>query len=365
MSPHAKHLNNKQGFTLAEVILVVAVIAILVSLTAAPVIEFMKMRDIRSEENEMNEIMKAANAYLEDRNELPADTGGTWADELARYTSLSADQIANDTWGNPRMYVMHKINETFLGTPIEVYYVTLHSAGPNRKADGGAASAGGDPVSNSGIATGSDVFSAVTDTGWWKNKTTDTLRVQAFVDAQPAMDDMMVRLTDYPEKIQKYKTSLERLQRISEALEGYATSRYNETVVACMSTTCSPLPEQLIYYPPSANSGPSTYYAGNVNADITTYNGGSMIDNSTNDANRRDGMINLMRILGLPDEYCCNALKSITGSKNEVPFYYFSNPRPRLGSGTCGNRPNPQSTNPALSRTLPARIAVSDAGTCG
>lgn len=358
-------LRDTAGFTLAEIILVVAVIAILVSLSTPPIIEFIKMRDIRTEQNRMVEITKAMRAYLADRNTLPADSSTTWADEFSRYTNLSSQEVSTDTWGNPRVYVRYIVTDTFLGTDINVFYATLHSAGPDRKAAGGASTAGGAAISNSGIATNSDNFSVLTDSGWWKNKSSDTLRLASFVDAQPALDDLMARFTDYPEKIEKYKASLERLDRIAEALEGYSRTKYNERAVFCMTTTCTTPAEKFIYYPRATSSGPSTYYGANVESDLTTYNSGAAIYNGSNDTTRRTHMINLMRILGLPDEYCCNAMETITNTKNEVPFYYFSNPRPRSGTG-CGTQPNPQSTTPALARTLPARITVENTtNTCG
>ena len=73
----------------------------------------------------------------------------------------------------------------------------------------------------------------------------------SFVAAQPANDDMMVRFTDYPIKIAKYKTSLERLTRLSNALETYSQTKYNERAAYCTTVTCSPEPEKQIYYPPT------------------------------------------------------------------------------------------------------------------
>ncbi|MFZ2586553.1 MAG: type II secretion system protein [Alphaproteobacteria bacterium] len=357
---------SKAGFSLPEIILVVSVMAIIASLSAPPLIEFMKRRDIQVEENTQNEIVKAMKLYLADRNTLPADTSLTWADEVARYTNLSAQQIANDKWGKPRVYVRLVVTETFLGTPVDIFYVTLHSSGPNRKAEGGAATAGGETIANSGISTSSNNFDALTSTGWWKNKATDTVRIDSFVAAQPAVDDMMIRFTDYADKIAKYNTSLERLQRISEALEVYSTTKYNEAAIACMTVPCTPSAEKYIYYPRSNDgaTNPASYYGSNTATDLTTYNSGNAIYNSdTDDTNRRTHMINLMRILGLPDEYCCNAMENITGTKNEVPFFYFSNPRPRTAAG-CGTRPDP-----AVGRTLPARMTVKgineDTNVCG
>lgn len=361
-----RHIADSAGFTLAEMILVVAVMAILVSLSTPPILGFMRQRDIQQEQNRLNEIGKAMRLYLADNSILPADSSTTWANDFARYTNLSAAEIANDTWGMPRKYIMYATTDTFLGTDINVYYATLHSSGPDRVADGSASTAGGPVVANSGIAQVNGSFAVTTNLWWWKNRTTNAARLTSFVDTQPALDDMMIRFTDYPDKIAKYKTSLERLERIAQALEGYSTTKYNEMVVFCMTSTCSPTAEKFIYYPRAASSGANTIYGSNTEADLTTYNSGNPINNSTTHATRRTHMINLMRILGLPDEYCCNALEMIAGTKNEMPFYYFSNPRPRGPSGACGTQPNPQSATPATARTLPARITVENtAATCG
>lgn len=369
-----EHVQMTGGFSLAEIILVVAVVAILVSMSTPPIIEFMKRRDIQNEQNTMAEIVKAMKAYLEDRNTLPLDSSATWSTDLAAYTNLSSNQIANDTWGQPRRYIRYSLTDTFLGTSVEIFYVTLHSMGPDQRADGGAATAGDVAIANSGIAASSNVFEVSTAPSWWSNKADNATRISFFASAQPADDDIMTRFTDYPAKITKYKTSLERLTRIGEALETYARTKYNEMAAYCTTVVCSPTAEQVIYYPRSNDAGnPNTYYGSNVESDLTTYNSGAPIYNvDTDHSTRRTHMVNLMRILGLPDEYCCNALETFTPAgatkPSEMPFYYFSNPRPRNGAGGCSARPDPAASGSA-GRTLPARMTIKsnnqDASVCG
>lgn len=376
--PHRKS-RATSGFTLAEIILVVAVMAILVSLSTPPIIEFLKRRDIQNEQNTLVEITKAMRTYLIERADLPAVTalgtctGGTqpaWAVALARYSNLSANQIACDTWNRPRAYLMLERQEAFLGTTINVYYASVHSSGPNLQAQGASVTSGGPADATPGISISGNNFGTTTGgTTWWSRISNDEDKLNAFVAMQPAGDDQLIRFTDYPDKVEKYKISLERLERIAQALESYSKTKYNEAVVAC-GGSCGTLPENFIYYPRAASVGSPAdvagYYHPSLAADLTTYNGGAVINNGANNNTRRTHMISLMRMLGLPDENCCNALVTFTpsagGKPLEMPFYYFSNPRPRNSAGGCQNvRPNP-----ATGRTLPARLTIADgAAACG
>lgn len=370
--------SKTSGFTLAEIILVVAVMAILVSLSTPPIIEFLKRRDIQNEQNMLVDITKAMKSYLIDRTTLPAVTAlgacdgsaaPQWATDLSRYSNLSANQIACDVWNRPRAYLMFARQEVFLGTTINVYYASVHSSGPDLVADGASATAGGAADSTPGISVSGNNFGATTTgTVWWSRITNDDSKLDAFVAMQPADDDQLIRFTDYPDKVEKYNTSLERMERIAQALESYSKTKYNEAVVAC-GDPCATPPEDYIFYPRAASAGSpadsASYYHSSLTADLNTYNGGAAINNTTTHANRRTAMINLMRMLGLPDEFCCNALETYTPSPGakplEMPFYYYSNPRPRNSSGTCQSvRPNP-----ATGATLPARLTITSTNACG
>jgi prepilin-type N-terminal cleavage/methylation domain-containing protein len=370
------------GFTLAEIILVVAVMAILVSLSTPAVMSFLQRRDIQAEENTLVEIAKAMKSYITDRNSMPAVTAvaancssapPNWAVEFSRYSNLSARQIACDTWDRPRAYAMFQRPDTFLGTTIDIFYASVHSSGPNLIANGASASAGGAADSTPGIHINGNNFSNTNaGTTWWHRiSSSDDAKIDAFVGMQPAVDDQLIRFTDYADKIEKYKKSLERLDRIAEALESYSRTKYNEAVFAC-GGSCAPAPENRIFYPRAANPGApndsAAYYYSTIQDDLNTYNGGNAIVNAggsvANHNARREDMINLMRLLGLPDEYCCNALETYTPSTGakpiEMPFYYFSNPRPRTGPSTCGGRPNPNTGG-----TLPARLTITLTNACG
>lgn len=367
------------GFTLAEMILVVTVMAILASVSASPLYQLIKQRDIREEQNLQIEIQKAMQSHVTNTSELPTDTIATsvtdpanWFNALARYTNLSPNQIRFDVWGNERRYVLLQRTETLLGSDIPVYYATLISAGP----DNVAASATSIAIQNGGVFTYNTVaggningYQAASNGNWWKALSNP---VDKFSSIAPGGDDMLVRFTDYPDKITRYNNTLERLDRIASALETYSKSKYAEAVVANDANA-----EKLIYYPYSitgANAAApdsSGNYSARVKNDVITANNGTgdgSLAMSDTDSTRYTSMILLMRVLGLPDNNCCSALASFVdsgGTRHEMPFFYASNPRPRNADGSCSTRPTPLGASNNV--TLPARISVlasTVAGTC-
>lgn len=407
------------GFSMLEIIMVVGVMSVLAGLSAPPLMEFLKRRDIQAEQNALAEISKALKAYAADRNLLPSDTlaatnANGWATQIARYTNKSVNEIALDTWGEPRMYVMRAEPESFLGTTVNIFYASVHSAGPNRRAEGSlvngtctAATTGCVRVAGTS-PTGFATFQlpVAAGTGWWRAGGTTTAFcnacVQRFVDMQPAADDLLTRFTDYPDKVDRYNTTLERMQGIAQALETYAKTQYATRVSTCTAYTgytppaycsASPTTEQQVYYPRSqsaadnvaggvAGSSAANLYGNAAESravDLTTFNSGAPITSTSANTQaahlaRRTQMINLMRLLGLPDSYCCSALTNIpnaagtgsyvdpaTGKPVGMPFYYFANPRPRSSATACGTRPV------AASLKLPARITTQyvAAGTTG
>ena len=375
----SKKLRTNGGFTLAEMVLVVAVMAILVSISAPPLYQFIKQRDTREEQNRQIDLQKAITAYLADTGQLPTDVisasvtdPANWYNAIARYSNLSPRQIRFDVWGNERRFQMLDRTEVFLGSDIHVYYVTIISAG----ADAVAAAATGVPIQGTGTFTYNSAaggslggFADASNSGWWDSQTDP---ISSFSSLQPGGDDMVLRFTDYPEKIQAYNGSLERLDRVASALETYSKSKYAEAVVAGDVNA-----EKYIYYPysqTSANAGApddANNYSQRVKNDVITANGGSgsgIISSVDNNDTRYTNMILLMRVLGLPDDNCCSALTTFvdgSGVRRGMPFFYASNPRPRNADGTCGSRPTPLGTSNTI--TLPARISVQAstvAGTC-
>lgn len=380
-----------------EIILVVGVMAILTGLSAPPLMEFIKHRDIQAEQNALTEISKALRSYASDRNALPSDTlvatnTNGWATQVARYTNKSVNEIALDTWGEPRMYVMRAEPQSFLGTTVNIFYASVHSVGPDRKADGTIVAGTCGNATNACIRVAGTSVNGFTTfqlpvaagTGWWRSGGTTAAFcnacVQRFVDMQPAGDDLMVRFTDYSEKIDRYNKTLDRMQRIAQALETYAKTQYASRVSTCTAYTgytppayCTatgrPTTEQRIYYPRSSNDATPYLYgeqsdvasSPSTPTDLYIFNSNTPIYNGSTELTRRSHMINLMRLLGLPDSYCCNALQMIpgytdpaTGKPVERAFYYFSNPRARTATGGCASRPG------ATNLKLPARITADD-----
>ena len=376
-------LSRSHGFTLAEIIVVVAVMAILASLSAPVLFQFIKQRDVQQEQNNQIELTKAVQAYLDNVKSLPAEA--TWFTDLARYTNLSPLQIRFDAWGNERRYVMTFTTQNMLGSNVNIYYATILSAGNDQTAQSVANRI---PVANPATftynaAAGGNIggFAASNNNGWWKAQANPET---AFTDTTAAGDDILLRFTDYSSKLEKYQTSLNRLSKIADALESFGKASYAEELAAAAhvdATNNTATPENMIYYPLSwsnqANGaapdswGNYSWRAGQATA--TSYNGGRyagtiivnpghgpygyVYNGADNNSLRYDSMVMLMRILGLPDETCCSALDSFIDTdgvtRREMPFYYASNPRPRSGAA-CGARPNPR----AGQATLPARVSV-------
>lgn len=362
---------SSKGFTLFEMILTVAVMAILVATTTPSIYEFIRQRDKQNEEIAQMQVRKALEAYIADNGAAPADmplTGTTaWFNRLAAYGNLSANEIANDVWGNPRTYIaFNDTSRSIYGTAVSVSYVTLHSLGE----DGQAANSevvNGATVTIPGIAVkidnnGRRVFNGSSNGSWWKAQTD---KAGTFAQVRAADDDQMMRYTNYDDVRQRYEATRQRLEKLTEALETYARTEYAAHVDGCKSvTTLTPTcnsdgtPRAAIYYPKSiavTATGDSARYVNKGNLYVDEY-----VDNRlTNPKDRREQMEKLMTELGLPLEYCCSALDMASDSKPR-PFYYFSNPRPRLAGGGCGPRRTVDEAK------LPARITTTNTSdTCG
>lgn len=353
-----KRLKANRGFTMAEMVIVVAVLAILVTVSTPVIFQFMRQRDQQNEESAQQEIRKAIQAYLADKSALPDDTTD-WATALAGYTNLSRAQIATDGWRNPRTYIMYlDSTRNIMGTPVPIYYVTVFSSGVNGKAENKIV-VNGTTTTVSGVAITGTAFAGSTNSGWWARNGD---RVANFSTVQPGGDDQMMRFTDYPEKLDRYNLTTQRLDRLSQAIETFARSGYAERVAACgdpsltkdangniTDPTWGPLcnngaPEVTVYYPKA------TAIEGGTDSAVYKTNT-VIVNNNQGDAARRTDMQKLVRMLGLPDEFCCSALENGSDSKAK-PFYYFSNPRPRGTSGSCTTRPG------AADNKLPARLTT-------
>lgn len=363
MSPRNK------GFTIVEIIVVVAVMAILSSMTAPALIQMIQKRDAETEKIVLDEITKALGRYAIAQNEIPNDDptlnvgGEDWATLLASYTNYSADQLRIDTWGQERAYTSHQETERFLNTDINIAYATIHSSGVNIESEGGV----GIPLGS--VVNGFTTFAEHSDLSWWANSTAP---VTQFANIGAEGDDLMTKFTNYQNIINNYNITLERAQSIAGALESYSQSKYTEALLFENALpdgdpAADPNINIRIYFPPSQpESGTDgALYSPYVISDMGGFSFGSdnRVASSTNDALRYTEMVQLMRLLGLPDSYCCNAMERFDsgGDSVEKPFHYFSNPRPRgPGATGCGTRPSTGGNN------LSPRLSLSiDAKTCG
>lgn len=345
-------LNGRSGFTVVELLLTVIVLAILLGISMPAIYQFIQRKDLQDEENAQLEIRKALQAYLQEKNQLPASS--TWFADLAGYTNLSQEQMQLDVWKRPRMFITYTdTSRELLGSPVPVYYVSIHSSGPDRKADAAT-----------GIAVSGNDFAATSSNNWWARMFSGTTPVTVFSTLKSGGDDIMVKFTDYADKISRYELTVQRLDRIATSLESYARNLYAQRVAFCsdnanaLDSKCvDNMPEKTIYYPKSEVYSST----GVVATDAALYYDDSVVvknkQDTASDTERREGMVAMMRKFGLPDDYCCSALSTSTdlGAK---PFFYFSNPRPR-NTSTCGTRPGVDSTK------LPARLTTEYNGSCG
>ncbi|MDD9912127.1 MAG: prepilin-type N-terminal cleavage/methylation domain-containing protein [Alphaproteobacteria bacterium] len=324
-----------KGFSIVEITLVIAVMAVLAGMTAPAFIDFLNLQRVQSEENTLKEIKRAIEIFSEQYSRLPDDQAAnnafcntpnnTWDECLATVSNLSAGQILTDTWGRPRSYVHMEDNTAVLmGNQVSVHYATVLSSGPDQAADNVA-----------GIATAAAgtfiVFDDATDNDWWANQATLVDSLNDFQALIPANDDLVIKHSDRPTKMKNYEIMLERLKNISEALETFARTKYNEAAILGEANV-----DKKIFYPPAERlTGPAdslTSYGDQVRALLPAAQFGAdrAVYNGATEATRRTEMINLMRVLGLPDSYCCNAMEKILigGEWVERALYYYSNPRP-------------------------------------
>jgi prepilin-type N-terminal cleavage/methylation domain-containing protein len=345
----------RAGFTLAEMILVVAILSILLGVSTPAIYGFIKQRDIQSEENTLQELRRALQAHLADKNAMPPAVG--WAEALAGYTNLSAVEMVSDTWGSPRSYIQFvDTSRKIQGADVAINYATFLSAGPDRKASS---------IANM-IPVIGDAFANHTNSGWWANQAGN--QVAQFGKLASGGDDLMAKFTDYAEKLDRYKLTLQRMDRVASAVESIARVNYGSEVARCASyprdsnglvigdptglcNTAGAI-EKIIYYPigfPTNNTGwdISLHYYNTVAVASQ-----ARVNNGGTDPQRRADMVQLMRMLGLPDDFCCSALEMSTEDGKPEPFFYFSNPRPRGISGGCGNRPG------VNDQKLPARLST-------
>lgn len=323
------NIRRAEGFTLPEVIMVVAVMAIVSAMAFPDIVSFFKRQSFEQEKIIQAEIVKALDAYAKAQSgKFNSSSGGGsepaggtydtdmitipmgeqtasgvysnsdatacakegWGKMLSGYSNLSSEEICNDVWGLPRTYTAARDEVRYRDGMFNTYYVTILSSGE-------------DKVLNTQIT--------------WNN-------ADSYGSFKSNGDDIMEKYSDVKFKTELFEETLRRMDRIVEALDRYAQSRYNEALLSEEAATGSK-----IFYPPSnddfSNMAAADTSAGIVNPrygqqvlDDLKDNGGTTAVRYDSTAHKAD-MEGLMTVLGLPKEFCCDALTS-------KPFFYYSNP---------------------------------------
>lgn len=316
------NIRRAEGFTLPEVIMVVAVMAIVSAMAFPDIVSFFKRQSFEQEKIIQAEIVKALDSYAKAQTGRFNGSDGSydtdmitipmgeqtasgvyndsnaencakegWGKMLSGYSNLSAQEICTDVWGLPRTYTAARDEVRYRDGMFNTYYVTILSSGENKIPD-----------------------TRVT----WNN-------ADSYGSFKSSGDDIMEKYSDVKFKTELFEETLRRMDRIVEALDRYAQSRYNEALLSDESSTGNK-----IFYPPSADdyahmddatpANPGRVrprYGIEVLTDLQE-NGGTTAVRYDSAAHKED-MEGLMSVLGLPKEFCCDAL---TGK----PFFYYSNP---------------------------------------
>ena len=331
--PHTQH-----GFTVPEVILIVSALAIVSAMAMPDIAYFMGRQTVEQEKLSLGNIQKALDSYARECRKLPqrennpprsdcndpdvAPGSGKkpWYEALSAFSNMSAKNIQKDVWDNDRIYTHGTNKRSYREGDVFFHYATVRSIGPDRK------------DSTSGDDEGAD----------WAISDSD---VSAYTSFKPKDDDLMVKYTDSQWKVEAQDESVQRMQRITDALDRYAQARFNEDMNKdedCIS--------EKIYYPPSVPSEPAAHKndehpnevagCGDLGTSIDDRYGDAVLTDVFNftknlkekptprkwiytqvgdNTTRKEEMEALMRILGLPEDHCCSPIT------NEA-FYYYSNP---------------------------------------
>ena len=385
-------MRRQKGFTLPEIILIVGVLAIISGMAFPDIALFFQKQQVEQEKLAMADIQKAMDAYARECLRLPelednptrancrdaAGGGLTWAEALSSFSNMSAESFANDVWGTPRKYTHAVDQRQYREGPVDFHYATVRSIGGNQCDDTGTANSNPNPpcVVNGQSATAAqkaanrEAYIANGDPD--DDYENDWSPVANYGSFQPEGDDLVAKYADNQRKVQAQDETIKRLERIVDALDRYAQGRFNEQMLDPGSSCLS----ERIYYPPSrateyvAHSNPNNPETGcdSLGTSLAGRYGSKVLDDvrlirndatsfvntqTGTEATRLTNMRTLMRILGLPEDHCCNAL---TGE----PFYYYSSPGAPVG-GTCNFPTKPPYYPPKVSISA---IDVRVGGSC-
>lgn len=353
---------KNQGFTLPEMILVVAILGILLTMLFPDITRMMRFNDEKAQEANMVDIQRAVEARLKDFDAITADGGVPiqaqgastegnrgYVDDISPYANLPESLLDVDMWGNRYRYRRGIATKVYRDVNINVTYVALVSRGPD----------------------------GVMDTTVPANLVTSGTNTTNYANLEAAGDDYLIKYTDYDYQVSIVDDALSKIKAIEARLDRFADARLSEYVSQKESWCNARVPgtysdllvcydtafagnlrneNKLMFYPPdqfdSTNARLDLY--GRQSGPVTnptqavfqkTFNTMSSVaapggpnqtadfianSHSTNVNQRRFGMTRLMRIVGLPDDYCC----TLTGE----PLYYYS--RPGTSGLDCqGSRP--------------------------
>jgi prepilin-type N-terminal cleavage/methylation domain-containing protein len=354
-----RNMINK-GFTLTEVTIVLIVMTIVSTMVIPDVVTFLQHYESRSEKEALFEIKRALKAYADDWGVLPAEA--TWIQDISQYSDLSLNQIEFDMWGGTHQYRMFTypyttaLAEEFRGQEFTADYAMVMSYGVDALIDPATVLVDS-PVVN--VAFTGLLDSLVPLTPDLPLGPMEPLPVDArdvYSSLSTGGDDQLIVFTNLPQMVVNMKVTKERIATIQAAVDNYAAGL----------KSLDPTPTTALYRPPSREiPGPPVDADANYDLDVQAaadafLGPGPSIRFDTTQANnnqRRAGMIDLMRFLGLTDSYCCNAMERYNdaGTSREVPLFYYSNPR-----GTDVPAPICNAAHPAGPATntpfLPVRV---------
>lgn len=349
------NLTCKKGFTLIDVILAGVVISILVVIAFPFVSDFLLLQNEKEEEEIQAKILRMMDVMSEETQAIPVTSDITaFANETQLYGDFLSNKIREDAFRNERYYRGVVGQETFRDATFDVHYAILYSTGTDGCWGDGISCVSSTINTNVTALLGSNPSNYLTN----------------FRNVEAPQGDFLIKFTNRPKQLENYKKTTQRLEKLTNALAEYGQlKRYEGIADGELST--------LIYFPPSDGVGTSTqietmHYANSrndIDDELAEFTLGDFVENddAADDAtgvktDRRESMIALTRVLGLPDEYCCNAMNTFidgSGERQEEAFFYYSNPRARINVFASPADCGPENTDPD-DRKLPPRITVEE-----
>lgn len=292
-------INNK-GFTLVEVIVVVAVLAAVITMATPDINRLFSKQEEITEISRLKELRRAMEAYSKDRYQrlkdhkgivkdlsaVPADLPDSddWVKELSHYTDLTESQIETNVWGVKRYYKVEHEDRSYLGGKFRVFYGIISSVRKTRKSE-----------ADLGFQEARDMTErdSYENFNWTNSFAENRDNIES-----TGIEMLAVKYTDLSNKIKLLETTLSRMDKLSLALAKYAR------VMQISGFKNEPdLSDSYIYFPnDGSNAGSNHLYYKDVKEIANPHEATSLAE-----------------MLGLPKEYGEDAL---TGST----MWYISNP---------------------------------------